>query len=468
MRGSSRRPGRIDRLEPASGSAETSEDREKRQQDPGYSARKRRRDRRKRIMLGCLTAFGIFLLVVALAIAAYIRSINSRIQNPVTLDDATMEMLEQAKPESHKEPFYMLIMGVDARGQHQAKLSDTLIVARIDPENKKATLISIPRDTRVSIPGHGTQKINAANPLGGPSLVIQTVKEFTGLPISYYVEIDFNGFKELVDAMGGVEIDVPKKIVDPKAGNYNPAAYTIYAGRQVLNGDQALTFVRSRNFPDGDFTRMANQQLFARAVVTQLARPENAFKFKSIVDAVVNNVVTNMSVGDLLRLANDMKGMGGDALETVTMPGTPQMIGGGSYVIADKEAFAQILQRVDQGLPADGSGGDGTSAAPAPETVSVTIRNGAGIGGVAADASRRLTRAGFDVGEVGNMNQFLYKETLVVHKDDEVAAQLVQQALAKGKVVPSRGMYEFSTDVLVVVGADWGQPQEPNDNSLPR
>lgn len=466
MRAGARKPARIDRLDPASQSAETPEDRERRQKDPGYTARARRRDRRKRFLIGCLISLGLVLLALAIAMGLYVRNINSRLQNPETLTDAAQQILDAAAPKTPQEPFYMLIMGVDARGQHQAKLSDTLIIARIDPENKKTTLLSIPRDTRVSIPGHGKQKINAANSLGGASLVIETVREFTGLPISHYVQIDFKGFKELVDAMGGVEIDVPKKIVDPKAGEYDPAAYTIYPGPQVLNGDQALTFVRSRNFPDGDFTRIKNQQLFARSVITQLAKPENALKFKSIVDAVVNNVVTDMSVGDLLRLANNMKGMQGDALETITMPGTAQMIGGGSYVVCDEEEFQAIIQRIEQGLPADGSAGDGSQAAPSPQAVSVTIRNGAGIGGVAADASRRLTRAGFEVGEVGNMNQFVYTETLVVHKDNEGAAQVVQQSLGKGKVVASRGMYDFSTDILLVVGSDWGNPEEPNDTSL--
>ncbi len=448
---------RIERLEPASTSSETPSEREKRVSRPTRTERQGKNRRRKRIALGCLSVFGIVLLA-ALATGVYLwKDFERRTQAGMnTPDSDATAVLDANKPDERGAPFYMIIMGVDNREGETRQRSDTLIVARVDPQQRAATLVSIPRDTRVEIPGEGTRKINAANALGGPALVIETVQEFTGLPISKYVEIDFNGFKDIVDALGGVTVNVPEKIQDPKAGDYDASAYTIYAGEQTLNGKQALTFVRSRNFPDGDFTRVKNQQLFIKALLKETLQVANAFKIPSIVDAVASNITTNMKVGELLSLANDMKGMDGDALETITMPGEAKTIGGASYVIADEEAFAAIIDRLEQGFTAVPAPTE--VVLPTPSTVTITVRNGAGIGGVAADATSKLEAAGFEVGEVGNANQFVYDETLIVYRDAEDKAQVVAEALGLGKPVASRGMYAFSTDILVVVGKDWGEP----------
>jgi polyisoprenyl-teichoic acid--peptidoglycan teichoic acid transferase len=162
-----------------------------------------------------------------------------------------------------------------------------------------------------------------------------------------------------------------------------------------------------------------------------------------------------MSLKELLELANQMKGMSDENLRTVTMPGEPRNIGGVSYVIADEEAFARIIERVSQGLPPEPEASEG-DALPDLSTITVDVRNGAGIAGVAADAAARLSAVGIPVGEVGNANQFIYDETLIVYRDEEAAALAVQDALGRGKPVASQGMYSFSSDVLLVVGTDWG------------
>ncbi len=447
-------PARIERLEPASSSGESPQEQHKRRQRPTPTERKQRSQRRKKVAIGCAWLFTLFVIAGVAAALIFLNDVGRRINEDVEVDPAVADALDTAAPEQRGEPFYMIIMGVDNREGETVARSDTLIVARIDPQQQAATLISIPRDTRVDIPGHGTQKINAANALGGPALVIETVKDFTGLPISHYVEIDFNGFKDIVDALGGVTVNVPQKIQDPKAGNYDPAAYTIYAGEQKLTGAQALTFVRSREFPQGDLTRIENQQIFIKALLRQSLQVTNALRLPSLVNAVANSVTTDMSLTELLSLANDMKGMSDEALTTISMPGEPQYIGGASYVIADEEAFAQIIERISQGLSPEPDP-DEIAQLPDPSTVSVTVRNGAGIAGVAADAANRLTAAGFEVGEVGNANQFVYDETLIVYQDDAALAQVVQDSLGFGKTVSSRGMYSFSSDVLLVVGKDW-------------
>lgn len=465
--GKAARTARIDRLEPASTSAETPTEHNRRRERPDFSERQRKARKRKRVAMGCLSAFVILAVLAGAAAAFYVWDIQRRVGKDMKTPEGDAVAVLKENAVAKDAPFYMIIMGVDNREGETRARSDTLIVARVDPPRERVTLVSIPRDTRVRIPGHGTQKINAANALGGPALVIETVQEFVGVPISHYVEIDFNGFKDVVDALGGVVVNVPEKIQDPKAGNYDPAAYTIYAGEQKLTGAQALTLVRSRNFPQGDLQRIENQQLFIKALLKQTLQVANALRLPSIVNAVATNITTDLKVGQMLSLAKQMNGMSGDGLEAVTMPGTPQYIGGASYVIADEEELAATFERIEKGQPAvAASSADG---GPSPATTSVTIRNGAGVGGVALDASNRLSRAGFEVGEVGNMNQFIYDETLVVYKKSatKAAADLVRANLGKGKVVSSRGMYSFGTDVLLVVGKDWGPPLRTHENQIP-
>ncbi|MHB1135795.1 MAG: LCP family protein [Coriobacteriia bacterium] len=416
--------------------------------------------RRKHVALGC----GITLLIGIIALVVYgsiwIGGLNKRMADSRTISPEVTEALEAAEPERAADPFYILIMGVDARVPGEDSRSDTLIVARIDPPQKRVTLLSIPRDTRVEVPGHGKTKINAAHAYGGPALAIETVTELTGLPISHYAEIDFSGFKEIVEALGGVTVDVPEDIYDLKAANHVEEAARLEAGVQRLDGAHALTFVRSRQFPEGDLQRIRNQQTFFKAVLAEMQKPANLLRLPSAIEAAADSMYTDMSVGQMLRIANQMKGMAPEDLETVTMPGVPEMIAGGSYIVIDEEAFTVMLDRMKAGERAVPLVVEEEAPALDPADVTVTVRNGAGIEGVANSAAGILAGAGFAVGEVGNADQFVYDETLVVYGgDDSSAADLVVSTLDRGRVVQSRGMYSFSTDILVVVGKDWNSSQ---------
>jgi len=463
--GKTARTARIDRLEPASTSAETPTEHNRRRERPDFGERQRKSKKRKRVAMGCLSLFLILLAVAAVAGVFYVRSLDDKMQGGFKTDAKADDALVKPKPDERDDAFYMLLMGVDSREIGEASRSDTLIIARIDPKQQRVTLVSIPRDTRVSIPGHGKTKINSAHAYGGPALVIETVKEITGLPISHYAEVDFKGFKDVVDALGGVTVTVPEDIYDMKAANHVKSAAKLEAGTQVLDGAHALTFVRSRQFPRGDLQRIENQQTFIKAVLKESLKPANVLRLPSVVSAMADSMTTDLSVSDLLSIANQMKGMNGDALEAVTMPGEPQMIGGGSYVVMDEEAFAAMIQRVNTGQPAEVA--DAEDATAEPYQIQVTVKNGSGIGGVASDAARRLRNLDFRVGEIGNMNQMVYDETLIVYKKNKDRATLVSEALGRGKVVSSRGMYTFDTDVLVVVGEDWGPPMASHNNQIP-
>ncbi|TDB38777.1 MAG: LytR family transcriptional regulator [Actinobacteria bacterium] len=422
---------------------------------PRLRAHKQNRNRAiKRAVLVAVTV--IALLVVGVAAYAFLtmRSIDKTIKAGVGSNSQTVAALTKPVP---KQPFTILLMGSDARPEEEAARADTIIVARVDPQTKQVSMLSIPRDTRVEIPGHGTSKINAANfyggAEGGPALMIKTVEGFLGIKINHYMEVNFIGFQKAVDALGGVWIDVDTTIDDPKAASHSPhpEAQHIEKGYQLLSGEYALTYVRSRAFPDADFTRMKHQQTFFKALAEQSSRLENLPKLPAIAREVAKYTATDMSVGEMIDIIMAIKGIKATDLQTATIPGTWKS----PYVWTDEEEKARLVTAFSAGRAFDATS---TAEAPlAPSTISVTVRNGAGQEGVASSASSILRAAGFTIGEVGNANQFVYDKTLVVYKDEanKAGADLVASKLPTGSVVASRGMYEFTSDVLVVVGKDW-------------
>lgn len=414
------------------------------------SMRVQRVRRKKAVQRVALAAF-IVVLVVVMGGAAWawmkLKSAENNFQGNAALDEGLEDALTERVPD---EPFTVLLLGQDNRPGEDAARADTIIVARIDPENDKVWMLSIPRDTRVQIPGHGTQKINAATFYGGPSLMVETVEGFLGMPINHYMDIDFDGFIQVVDSLGGVWVDVDTEIDDPKASSHGSfTASHIDKGYQLLDGDHALTFVRSRDFPDADFTRMRHQQQFFKALADQATKFGNVLKIPGMVEDVSQYMSSDMSLNQIVDVAMALRDMGGANVQTATVMGEWKS----PYVWPDEDLKEFLVNAMVEGRSFDDT--STVDAAIQPSSVTITVRNGAGIEGCATAAADILRKAGYAVGEVGNANQFVYDETLVVYNTDQAAAVQVANSLPKARVVESRGMYAFSTDILVVVGKDY-------------
>ncbi|MBN2406019.1 MAG: LCP family protein [Coriobacteriia bacterium] len=415
----------------------------------------RRKQRIKRVAYVTLAVFAVVVLGGAAWGYYTYKDIEKSMQSGAANNAMTQEALTEAAPQ---EPFNILLMGSDIREGEEAARADTIIVARVDPELKKVWMLSIPRDTRVEIPGHGISKINAANYYGGaeggPALMIETVEGFLDIEINHYMEIDFTGFQAAVDALGGVWIDVDVEIDDWKAASHSPghAASHIDPGYQLLDGEYALTYVRSRDFADADFTRMRHQQTFFKALAEQSAKIENLPKLPSIARSISGYMSTSMGVGEILEVIQALKGIGGDDVQTATIAGEWKS----PYVWTDESEKARLLKAFN-----DGGSFDASAAADSvldPADISVTVRNGAGLSGVAAECSGILESRGYIISEVGNANQFVYDRTLVVYDgDDKAAAERVAVDLPNVDIVASRGMYSFTSRILVVVGKDWAE-----------
>lgn len=409
----------------------------------------RKKARRKQVALISLVSVVGALLVGAVGGFAYLKYVENKMQKGMNSKTDLAIELEKAGPQ---EPYNLLILGYDKRHDETRYRSDTMLLARVDPVSKKVWLISLPRDYRVEIPGEGVAKLNAAYSIGEEELAIKTVEKLTGQTINHYMGVSFDGFASIVDGMGGVEIDVPVAINDPKADyTIDNSAAVVDAGLQTLDGKHALTFVRSRAYPDADFSRMKNQQAFFMAVADQVANKVSLAKLMKIVGTTMPYLRTDMSLIDLARTARDLKSAGSKNIYTATLPGAWRS----PYIYPDEEAKAALLTKFEQGVPFVEVKDPEVTTDPAK--VTVDVRNGTTQAGLAKQAAAVLKARGFVVGEVGNTaNQSVYDTTTIVYKTDEAARDLVAKYLASGvKMVQSKGMYEYDSEILVIIGRDW-------------
>ncbi|UVI30903.1 LCP family protein [Paenibacillus spongiae] len=199
----------------------------------------------------------------------------------------------------------ILLMGGDNRGlkENDQARSDSMLVASFDPVTKKAHLLSVLRDTFVPIEGHGEGRINTALALGGPNLAMKTIGDMTGLDIQYYVYTDFEGFKSLVDAIGGVDFYVEKNMNYKDNADGNRYDIHLKKGQQHLDGDKALQYVRFRHDAMSDFTRTERQRNLLSAVADKLKSGWNIVRMKEILESVSPYIKTNLEVTDMLELA---------------------------------------------------------------------------------------------------------------------------------------------------------------------
>ena len=262
-------------------------------------------------------------------------SIFEKKKTPVTQIDKERE---NPSPELIKarDKATILVMGVDVREDDVGR-SDTLMVATVDPHTDQATLLSIPRDTRVRIYGYGYDKINAAYAFGGEPLTEKTVENFLGIDIDHYVIVNVHSFVKIIDAIGGVDIYVPKRMYyeDPWDDD-GGLLIDLYPGQQHMDGKTAVTYVRYRD-EEGDIGRVKRQQQFMEACLDKVTSPEIITHIPEIIREVMYAVETDMSFRELLELAGTLKAAQSNGLVTDMVPGYPLYIDDISYWIPDVE-----------------------------------------------------------------------------------------------------------------------------------
>lgn len=308
--------------------------------------------RNKKILITVLSVIVALLAIAGVALALYVNHINDLL----TKGDKTPEEIEainEALVEhvNYDEPFYMLLIGSDARPWESmtGTRSDVNIVARIDPKQGLVTLISIPRDTKITIEGHGTCKFNAAYAYGGAAGAIKAANKLLDIQIAHYAEVDFSKLMDLIDAIGGVDVDVDVIINDRNADLDSSVEHiVIEKGMQHLSGKEALVYARSRAFADGDFTRTSHQRTLITAIINKFfAIPVN--ELPNAITSAAQCVTTDMTVQDLLNLATQFQQHKELTVYSAMIPSTTAMIGGVSYVINDEAATKEMMKLVSEG-----------------------------------------------------------------------------------------------------------------------
>jgi LCP family protein required for cell wall assembly len=331
-----------------------------------------------------------------------------------------------------KDRVSILAVGVDS--SEGKGLSDVLIAVMVWPKTGEIAALSIPRDSWVSIPGLGEGKINSSHSNGGLPLTIETVQTLLGFPFDYYMEVNVPGLISLVDTIGGVDIDVEKRM------NYHDHSQhlniDLQPGVQHLNGEQAVGYARFRHDAMGDLGRIERQQKFLRAVARELLSPDHATRLLKIADAFVKTVHTNMNVHDILSLKRIVEQAGPDGMRMATLPGMPETIRRQSALALDPDEVQRTVDRVLWG-----------------QGIRVRVLNGTDVSGLASKAAGLLEENGYDVLETGNAEQKSDTTLILDHRGQSRRAERVSSVLGGGviSVVPDGGN---QADVTVILGRD--------------
>jgi polyisoprenyl-teichoic acid--peptidoglycan teichoic acid transferase len=309
---------------------------------------------KRRIGVGVLI---LFVLLIAWGVAGYlavrggVRDANKRL--PAGTDAALTN--QNGLLLSHSS--YILLLGTDhssladrAGDRH----SDSIMLLRTDPGRHRLVYVSIPRDLRVPIPGHGDDKINAAFQIGGPALAIRTVQQFTGLPVNHVVVVDFGSFESLIDKIGGIDVNVPEAILSNRFDcPYSTAArcqqwqgWRFEKGVQHLDGHRALIYSRIRenrlNPAESDVTRGERQQQVMQALLGKLAGAGTFFRLPFVGSDLLKPITTDLSTPQFMQLGwVKFRASSGSTLHC-RLGGTAETIGGGSYIVSTEENRAVV------------------------------------------------------------------------------------------------------------------------------
>ncbi len=309
--------------------------------------KKRKRRRNRRVMVLALLLVLIPTGVFATAFILKATEVSEKIHFDLGRDGSSKR--DQPVEAKAQEPMSFLLLGVDNReGENDSGRSDSMIVVTVNPKLKSTKMLSIPRDLRVQVPGDSEySKINSAYSKGGPKLAIQTVEEIFNIPIDHFVQVNFEGFVEIVDALGGIDVNNKFKFTDN--------GYTFEEGPLHLSGAEALTYVRMRHEdPLGDYGRQERQKEVVAQIIEQGTSFKSLTNFSEIFDALGDNVKTDLTVSEMWDIKNNYTEAAGN-IESMSVEATSEKIDGEWFELISDEEQIRISNnlRTHLELPAE-------------------------------------------------------------------------------------------------------------------
>jgi LCP family protein required for cell wall assembly len=381
--------------------------------------------------------------------------------------------------DTHSAPETILVVASDSRqgitrseaatlhlgtADYGAPRTDTMMLVHISADANAVTVVSLPRDSLATIPAYKGRaahqaKLNAAYEQGGAPLMVKTVTQLTGVPIDHYVEINFNGFLKMVDAVGGVEVCLASAMKDQKSGLNLPA------GRQTISGPQSLAYVRARYVdPSADLGRMKRQQKFVASIVkkaTSVGTLLNPVKLNGFLSAVAGSITTDSGLGQdqLLALADRLKGTNpaNVAFMTVPVAGDKRMAHLGDVLLWDQTRSAQLFSAIRKDTPIVSPAATSTTTpvvTVAPGQVTVKVLNGTTTAGLGHKAATDLAALGFGLaGAAGNSPSTVGAATVITYDPRyDQSARTVAAAIPGSTLKAQAG---FGRTIQVAVGTSY-------------
>lgn len=352
------------------------------------------------------------------------------------------------------QPMTVLVLGTDVvytknRRALKADLSafsgrsDTIMVARFDPYRDAYSVISIPRDTMVEIPGQGVQKINGANALGGPRLAAETVSSLLAVPVDHYVVINVHGLVELVDALGGLEVDIPKRMkYRDRSAKLN---IDLQPGKHVLNGTEAMGFVRFRHDELGDIGRVQRQEIFIHALTKKALEPESWAKLPQLLALADKHIQTDMSPTLMARTLAFARAVPKANQQMIMLPG--RFSGTGNWEV-DREETAQIVARFTGSETGCGDRCD----------VRMVVENGSSSPDTARKLYRILSDLGYNVitykSKVEIQGAPLSETRIIAQRGNREEAMMVKKDLHNCGDIVNASVGDIQSAITVIAGDD--------------
>lgn len=382
-----------------------------------------------------------FLAVVCLILCGLVGS-TVLVFNSIATQGLTDEPI-LLEPPMKSGKVNLLILGTDAGllpgGIKVQGRTDTMMVVSFDPNTFEVNVLSLPRDSRVRIPGHKyLDKINAAHAYGGIQLAVDTVQGLLDVPIHYYVRVDHSGFRRVINAIGGVDYKVEFDMYynDP----YQDLHIDLKQGQQNLNGDKAEQYVRFRG--DGsDISRIGRQQKFVIAMLKTVLKPSNLLRINTLIDIVKQSVQTNVDAVDILKYLPFIDKISDTSVTMHMLPGTDGYVDGGSYWLMDEAETDTLLREHFW----DELQGD-------PSAVSIAIEDATGQK-MGTRAKEVLERRGLNVVEVTTAAETVEKTKITAHNSYDAAGLMVFQVLRQGMLYSEKPVH--TTDVTITLGVDF-------------
>lgn len=399
----------------------------------------RRRDRMRYVVIAIVAV-----VVIAIALGLGSCAFRNSVSSSMALDNQDVSNALVA-PASHDQPFYILLVGI-SDADPAGETASYLAVMRVDVPNKTISLLNIPSAIAQTYENadESDNMLRDAPHVTNEGDLVSRVAGIIQQDINHYVRITDSDFVALVDALGGLQLNVDTYVDDPTVGTA-----VLDPGDQTLNGEQALAYVSAKNYTEG-FEKRASVQNQVISALIDAIQARGSISFAMNADTIAGKIKTDMDYNTL----NSIASIYSEATKyTSTVPGSNSYVGDDTFW-STGSSFSQVLEEFkageDMDITVDTSGVDKSA-------VSIIVLNGAGTDGYSAQAAEVLTSNGFTVQETGNAESFVYDETLVIYRseEDKTAAEAIVQALGTGRTVSAGVYYSLTTNIQVVVGKDW-------------